>query len=509
MTSADDRASFRYRRFWLLALLGYFLVGAAWAIATPYDGAPDEADHVVRAYGVVTGQVVLKPEVAALGGGGFVDAPASLMVDRCWQTHLGQDVSCAGSPGADQSVQHIGTSAARNNPLFYAIVGAPIVAWPDWTGVILARLIGVLLSGLMLATALADAMKWSRHRLMAAGVFAVVTPMTVHLMGSVNPNAIELSAAVLLFSAAVPLMFLPEARRDNTLLWHFGVAAAALGFTRMLGPLWLGIAVLALLPWTRSGLAELWAWRRARWWALGLVVAATAGAAWTLLSSAAAPNPYFAEGWERYSTFKLIRIEFQNWFRYVQEMVGITSWLDARIPEISYVIWPIIGGALVLGGYLAANRHFRGRLVALTGAAIFAPMAISVALANTFGLITQGRYLLPLLSGVVLIATFLIGQSELGADRAATVRHLVLAAVLPIHLGALYLSMRRWGRGLGHGLNVFSAPWQPPLGSVLPILAVLAGLGLLGWLVWGMPPQHSGAHRLRDLAAPAQVGGRG
>ena len=56
-----------YRRTWVVAFLGMVLLGCAWAFATPYDGGPDEGDHIVRAYGVATGQIVLAQENAALG----------------------------------------------------------------------------------------------------------------------------------------------------------------------------------------------------------------------------------------------------------------------------------------------------------------------------------------------------------------------------------------------------------------------------------------------------------
>ncbi len=49
------------RLTWLFAFLGFFLVLGAWSVAAPYSGTPDEQDHILRAYGVATGQVVLDP----------------------------------------------------------------------------------------------------------------------------------------------------------------------------------------------------------------------------------------------------------------------------------------------------------------------------------------------------------------------------------------------------------------------------------------------------------------
>lgn len=474
--------SFRYRRTWVVAFLGFFLLGAGWALGTPYDGSPDEGDHILRAYGVATGQVLLEPANAALGGGAFVDAPRSLVVDRCWQFKLFQDVSCSGSPGEDQTVESVPTSVGRNSPVYYAFVGVPIAISPDWTGVLLGRLIAVLLSGLLLATALADAMRWSRHRLLPAAVIAGTTPIVLHLAGSINPNALEITAATAFFAAAVPLLLNPQARRDNTLLWHAGVAALVLATTRMLGPLWLGLAVaVLLLPWRRAKLADLWAWRRLRYWLIAVMAACGAGAGWALLAGSAESNPYYLI-YGRLSPFRIVRMELQNWGRYLDEMVGVNSWLDARMPEIGYIIWPIVGGALVLWGFVMAGRADRLRLVGLIAAAIGVPMAISIALANTFGFITQGRYLLPLLVGVVMLATFILDQA-LPADHARTVLWLVTVALLPIHLLALFFAMRRWQLGVGPGWNLYHGTWQPVVGPVVPLLTAIAGAAVLGALL--------------------------
>jgi hypothetical protein len=449
----------------------------------------------------VKGEIHLAPTDAALGGGGFVDAPRSLDVERCWQFHSDRDASCAGSPGTDESTEPVPTSAGRNAPLYYALVGAPLALSPDWIGVIAARLLGALVCALLLATALADARRWSRHGLMVAGVLAGTTPMVMHLAGSVNPSALELAASVALFAAAVPLLLHPAARRDTTLLTHAGIAAVVLATTRMLGPLWLAIAVLVLLPWRRAKLRDLWAWRALRLWVGGMIAAGLVGALWTLLSKGAASNPYFQQS-APMSPARIAWNELQTWRRYVDEMVGVFSWLDARMPELGYLIWPTIGGALVFWGYVVADRAGRRRLVALAAAGILAPMSISVALANTFGMITQGRYLLPLLIGLPILATYLTGEDGLSARRAGSVRRLSALALLPIQFAALASAMQRWqlGQGVSAGFDLLKAPWQPPLGPVLPLAVGAIGLALLGLVAAQRDPEGASSRRRYLLA---------
>ncbi len=101
----------------------------------------------------------------------------------------------------------------------------------------------------------------------------------------------------------------------------------------------------------------------------------------------------------------------QRWPDYINEMVGVTSWLDAKMPGLAYVVWPVMAGAIVIWGYLFGDRSSRLRLVALGVAGILVPLAISVVYANTFGFITQGRYLLPVLVGLPILGAFLISST--------------------------------------------------------------------------------------------------
>ena len=49
------------RRVWLVSFLAFFLLGAGWALAMPYDGPPDELQHATRAYAVASGQIYAGP----------------------------------------------------------------------------------------------------------------------------------------------------------------------------------------------------------------------------------------------------------------------------------------------------------------------------------------------------------------------------------------------------------------------------------------------------------------
>ncbi|MER7001456.1 hypothetical protein ABT297_00140 [Dactylosporangium sp. NPDC000555] len=147
---------------------------------------------------------------------------------------------------------------------------------------LLARsLTAVMVAGL-LTGAMWAAARWSRHRVMVGGMIVGVTPMTFHLAGAINPNAVEIAAGVALFAGLIPL-FDREQPVSPGLVRLAGVAGIVLAMLRGVGTAWLFAAlVLVALPLRRSRLAALWqSWVVRRWLAV-VVVAAIGGAAWTL-----------------------------------------------------------------------------------------------------------------------------------------------------------------------------------------------------------------------------------
>jgi hypothetical protein len=481
------------RTGWLLAFLGFFLVTGAWAVAAPYNAYPDEQDHILRAAGVAAGQVAVEPAAAVRGGGAFQEVPRSLVRDdKCWLFKPAQDAGCAAEPGGDATRERAGSGAGRYHPIYYAVVGWPLDLWPNWTGVLLARLISAALAAALLATALVDAVRWSRHGLMLVGVIVASTPMAAHMSGAVNPSGVEIAAGIALFSAAVPLLYRAEADRSRSLLWHVGIAGFALATLRAAGPLWLVVSAAVLLlvrPWRKN--RELLRWRPFQWLVAVLVATMAGSAAWTLIFKTTYMGDF--TGGRHWSLGQLIWTEMQKQRPLIDQMVGVLSWLDTRLPEPVYLIWQFAVAGLVLVGFVRASAVGRWRLALLTAAGFGVPFALEVRYANQYGFISQGRYLLPMLVGVPILAAFLLQEREQVQDQAEeqrlarTLRRLYVL-LLPLHLVALVITMVRWQSGLPasigfRSLNPITGDWLPRLGPVTPLVAMAAGLVLLGWLM--------------------------
>src|SRR5688500_15400053 len=82
----------------VLSFLSFFLIGAAWAAATPWDGAPDERAHIIRAAGVVSGQIAPEPAEAQSGTGAFQNVPAALGRGTCYAFDPTKSAACQETP---------------------------------------------------------------------------------------------------------------------------------------------------------------------------------------------------------------------------------------------------------------------------------------------------------------------------------------------------------------------------------------------------------------------------
>src|SRR6185437_3889774 len=258
-------------RVWPLAFLVFFLIGAAWALITPYAGGPDEVRQIIRAAGVAEGQVFAKPVSypAMSYTGAYQTVPSGLVKGGypgylntyCYHKNPAISAACTGVPGGSgEHVQHrYLTGNGRYNPLYYAVVGGPLVLWPNWGGILLARLITAALCAAFLASAWMSCREWSRSPMMVAGFLVAATPAYFSMAGVINPNSVEMAAGVSLAAALIPLLLDEDSPDVGRWLRRAAVAAIAIGQFRSLGPVLIGGLIVALLlPPARGRLRYLW-----------------------------------------------------------------------------------------------------------------------------------------------------------------------------------------------------------------------------------------------------------
>jgi hypothetical protein len=477
------------RATFLWAFLGYLLLFAAWAVATPYDGSPDEQAHIANAYGVTSGQIL--GELAREGPipGVYRDIPGSLIRGNCFAFHPETPASCAIPPGGDETAQRKLVYVARYSPVYYLAVGLPIRYSPDMTGVLLARLVSATIVAALIAWATFVA-RTLRHGAAIGGILVALTPITAHLAGAVNPNGPEIAAGIGLIVALIAILFEPDgAGARKSAWWLAGVSGVAMLTVRPAGPAWFGvIALIMLVPMTSHLRRAILGSRR--FWILSaaLFVAALASVSWTLWRRT---TEVMQQTTADISLIEAMKVEvFDRWRQVVPEFIGVLSWLDTPLPVFVYIAWWMAIGSLVALALAVGRPADRWRVAGLAGLGMLAPSLAEAAQISKIGFYNQGRYFLPMLVGVPILAAYVISERGLGLPLDRLTR-LFAAVLLPLQVLVLAWGMIRYQNGMpvplaAPSLNPFKGSWHPMVGSVAPLLLGVLSAAVLLAFYWRM-----------------------
>jgi hypothetical protein len=491
-------------RAWLGWFAAFLLIGAGWALMTPLDQVPDEADHVYRAAAVVRGEVFPHDVTYDHGTGAIANVPVGLMrpaypgpcgrFPRAW-------CSSASAPPGEVTVV---TGEGRMFPFYYALVGWPSLLFPDRAGWYLMRLDNAILCALMLATAAVVVMSLPRRSLvLAAAMLVGLTPEALALTGAVNSSALEASAAVCYWAVLLALIH-DNSALSRRLLVSLGVAATVvLSLTREYDWLWAILAmvlVLATAGWEqqRSFLRS----RVAR--AMLLVIAASAAVTeiWSVHFKAyqvfpSRPVPLSLAGAVHFSTVQALT--------QLRETLGYLAWDTIPPPAAAAVCWALAVAAVLVIGFVGSRRA--GLLFAGGVALVVAiPYVITVA-SSLHPAVGEwlGRYTLPLAVGVPLLA---IARGRPAHAERRIVIVLASAVIILVFCGqaAVY-----W-----HAATLFltsppvtpfvAAPGPAPhldvlIGSGLLVLGALGILASILWAEYGRPMAHPTPETSRSGAA--------
>lgn len=483
------------RRAFVLAFVACWALGTAWALATPPYSGPDEPAHVFRAYAAGGGEVIgedtdFTPGI--IGRPTLVEVPRSLSepgtTSGCFIRRPEVPAGCETGDDADgTSIQE--TGAGRNPPLYHLIVSPPLRWWPDDTGVYLARVVGAGVAAALLAGAVA--LCWSRRRPgILAGAFVACTPMVWFLNGVVNASSLEIAGAVATWVGGIALLddWRRGERAGEGALAVLVCGGVALAQGRGLGPLWVGVVGAALLvaAWCDGTARRLLEDRRAQVGAAIVGVAALANLAFVVQAgSLEGPGERQDLGF-----LDAVSESFRHQSGLWRTAFDTFGWFDAIPPLAVAVTWVALALALVLLALAVATPRWALVLLGVLGAGIVVPVVVEASQRPELGAVWQGRYSLPVLAGVPLVAGWLV-------DRARPVglpdgRFLVGLIVLGTgaHALAFWFALRRWAVGAGGGDWFLGADtWLG--GALVPValggLLAVAGVGLgAAWGSWSL-----------------------
>lgn len=475
---------------WWAALL---LLSTLWAVANPLMASPDEPAHTVKAAAVARGELLGED----VDGGTAVDVPYFFNMvtayPTCYMFQSDEPANCeiAAREALDAPTGAV-TPAGRYNPLYYAVVGLPSLL-PEGDGALYAmRILSAALTTFFVALGLRALAQTGPAPWAVPGLAGALTPMVVFLTSTVNPAAIEITAAFALWCQLLALLRHPDPALVRSRMWWIALSTTFFVNARGLSLLYCAVLVAVVLlvsPW-RSFLDVVRT--RAAWPPLAVVVVAClAAAGWvvgtnSLGSGSAVNHPDL--------TFvPAARATVLAWDGFVLNMVGQFGWMDTPLEGWVRMAFAA-GAAFVVLAALAVGR-WRDRLgLAAVAAATFAvPVVIHASQAHFLGFIWQGRYILPVAVGVPVLAAFVLhGRSrEVPVAVAPLVRRVGLQVAVVVgsllafvQLAAFLANLHRNVNGVDGGwFSLAPDAWLPPLPVPLVLLLGLVATAAFGAVV--------------------------
>ena len=511
------------RRFWA-AWLGSFAVfcvlGTLWSFAQPLLSGADEVQHVLKAQAVFTGQWTPPfQSYPAQFMGSAVTAHRPPDEGECYITKAYVPASCLKQPQPkvwpkQRTVTYIG----RHPVLPYLFIGGGLALDPGPTGLYLSRFLTAATAAAFIATAIALAVS-RRRPFLLLGIVIAATPAAIAGLGVLSSSPFETASATLAF---VTIVLLASGERPTGRMLALAAGSlAALSLSRPVSFVWTGLAGLALVVLlTPKGSLALLRQRAVQLGAAGVVVAVGIAFAWYARLRAAPDPNCFANCtgpmWDflRADHVRLVHsisarlspvlAEPISYWRQAMSAVGYNEYVGPWYTQLGWTI--LIGGVTLFGAVLARLRTLL--VLAILVFVLFAlPVVVQTMYYPDTGVFWQGRYDLPLLAGILVLAASVLD------DVRARLPELRRLAYIAVPLAGVLQFLAFWGtlRRYAVGTNGALAPWQWGAGWHAPIppapLFVLMLVATAASYAWFMLLiEQSGRSRTAgEVTAPAPV----
>lgn len=364
-----------------------------------------------------------------------------------------------------------------------------------------------------------------RGSLGPAATMLALTPMAWFMFGTVNPSGLAIAGGLALWSglSAVASRSGELIAPDRMAPWLAAAGWAALVLPRRDGMVWasliLALAIVSMSIRVRSlavrigvrplvivGLSTVatlaWASRsdtndaralfltplapvaavaaRRLWWKLNrhaLAVRRTVWGAVAVGGAIAMPGVMSTRtnGIDRL----VLRLVIGETGNNLRQAIGVRGWLDAPVPVSAMFVCVLTLGALAGAAVIGGERQIVFGMIGIVAVAVLVSWTLTMLQSNDSGRYWQGRYYLPLLTGIPVLAARL----RLDAAAARRLGLVVLTAALVVTNVGLASMMRRFSTGVAGTL----LPWEwdtyeTPLPPVVLLVAHLgASLALFRW----------------------------
>jgi Predicted membrane protein (DUF2142) len=474
---------------WAFAALALSI--GAWSVSTPLGAAPDEPSHMIDAAAVVRGQfdtreVPLYIGLVPVGRISVVHVPDWVANTKplaaCFEGRPSVPASCSPSVGTDTREVEARSQFSNYPPLYYLVVGVPTLISVGSGALYAMRYTGALLDAALIALGLFLLARYHPRRLTLLGAMIALSPMVLFVSSVVNSSGLETAAAFASWCGGLCVVERADVPRGLAALTSLSLVLLIL--SRPISPV--NAAVIVVVLGASVG------WRRVRVvlgqksvtpiWLSALIAVALAG---LFLVFVGLPSLLGVPEKPRLSVLGAVWLTLRLSGHRLRQCIGDFGWLDTPAPLMVIVVWTaVLAGLLVFS--LAMSQRARRALPLLAVAVLAMPVVFESPQINAVGPYWQGRYWLPLVVGLPLVASSVLRRSISRHGRSRGVSPVVALTgfvALGLLLGSAQLvafltALRRYETGLGVKAAAV-ASWMPPGGTDLVVILFVAGQALL------------------------------
>jgi hypothetical protein len=306
--------------------------------------------------------------------------------------------------------------------------------------------------------------------------------MALFLMGSVNPNAIEIAGFVAIWACLTRVATDPRIPKRLLILASF--LAAAVVLMRPISILWLlGVVAVVLIGASPQRRRDLLSWRLAAWTVGPTAVALLGSWVWLVYARFEVRDDRV----DRTLTLATaLRRSADEWGRYLRQTIGVLGWLDTYLPSFVYAAWVAALAVVIVIHFRSATLRGLIALAGLIAVWLALPLVINGFTNTRAGLTYEGRYSLPIFAGVV----FLPMWNDRSTFRWPRIPQrwlvgAVLALVVVAEVGAFWQTLRRFTVGVnGKVVLTGRLPWSPAVAPMLLIAINTVAMLAVSWSAW-------------------------
>lgn len=466
---------------WMVASL--FVLVLSWSLSMPLFSGPDEPANFVRSAAVVRGE--------------FVGADAGVSMEKSyWTTTVDIDpqfgvanlVPWCFAPFSEKPACNLAVEDASfvDNPPYtnmgrypifpFLVSGVGTIFGANDVSVLASRLALGVLTVALLGFAFSSV---AHRRGSVPSLLMAVTPGVVFLSAVMNPSALEIAAAIALWTI-LPHVFelTPLTRIELSGVLLSGVVLIS---ARPLGPVLYLITLLfcctAAGGWMR--LEDVWQ-RMRNVWVLHIVVIVFAVTWYQVVFSKNTGSPV-TRGAASLGLGQQLIEAVQHIPAVLAQGIGNFGWLDTPMPKAALMLYVVMIVSLLVFAVLRSTLLVTSMVVLLCVVAVLLVVAQDINYYNllrNFG--SQGRHVMPLLVGIPILA---MRKATLPSRINAVVA--VNWAIIMVWSGLA--ALRRYAVGIrpGNQLEMYTeAAWQPDIGIWLATIALACGAVSSAWCAW-------------------------